>query len=193
MTREQVKNIFPDATDEQIDAILNANGADISKAKKGIEKLQEEIERLKPFEAELEQLKNASLTEQEKLQKQLEKAAEAEKNFRKLTNRVTAEKIFVSAGLTEADYSELLESIVSDDAELTTKTANSFVNLLKAQKEATEKAIKEELMRNNPKPPAGTAGGTGEITKEQFDAMNYSERLKLFNEQPEIYKKFTEG
>lgn len=193
MTREQVKNIFPDATDEQIDAILNANGADISKAKKGIEKLQEEIERLKPFEAELEQLKNASLTEQEKLQKQLEKAAEAEKNFRKLTNRVTAEKIFVSAGLTEADYSELLESIVSDDAELTTKTANSFVNLLKAQKEATEKAIKEELMRNNPKPPAGTAGGTGEITKEQFDAMNYSERLKLFNEQPEIYKEFTEG
>ena len=34
MTREQVKENFPDATEEQITAILDINGADLAHAKK---------------------------------------------------------------------------------------------------------------------------------------------------------------
>lgn len=155
MTREQVKAIFPDATDEQVDSILNSHGAELAKAKSVPKTAQEELDRLKAVEAEFEKLKGSTLTEQEKLAKQLEAAEKAEKLFKKQTNKVAAEKMFVAAGLKDEDYSELLESIVTEDAEHTTKTATSFVGLLKAQKEATEKAVKEELMRNNPKPPPG--------------------------------------
>ena len=182
MTREQVKKIFPDATDEQIDSFLNANGVDISKAKSGSEKLQEEIDRLKPIEAEYEKLKGSTLTEQEKLQKQLEAAEKAEKLFKRQANKVAAEKLFVTAGLKDEDYSELLESIVTDDAEHTTKTATGFVGLLKAQKEATEKAVKEELMRSNPKPPAGSGGGI--VDKKAFDAMSSADQIKFISENP---------
>ena len=38
MTREQVKEQFPDATEEQITAILNINGTDLTAAKKNNKK-----------------------------------------------------------------------------------------------------------------------------------------------------------
>jgi hypothetical protein len=106
----------------------------------------------------------------------------AEKSYKKMTNRVTAEKLFVGAWLKDEDYAELLDSIVSEDADLTTKTATSFVGLLKTQRETTEKAIKEELMRNNPKPPAG--GGGGAIDKKAFDAMSSKEQIEFKEKNP---------
>jgi hypothetical protein len=182
MTREQVKAIFPDATDEQIDAFLNAHGSDVNKAKKSAADNNAEFERLKGIETEYEKLKGSTLTEQEKLQKQIEAAEKAEKLYKKQTNKVAAEKLFVTAGLKDEDYSELLESIVTEDAEHTTKTATSFVGILKAQKEATEKAVKEELMRNNPKPPAG--GGGGGVDKKAFDAMSSKEQMEFIETNP---------
>ena len=35
MTREQVKEQFPDATEDQITAILDINGTDLTEAKRG--------------------------------------------------------------------------------------------------------------------------------------------------------------
>ncbi len=182
MTREQVKAIFPEATDDQVDAFLNAHGADVNKAKKSAADNIAEFERLKGVEADYEKLKGSTLTEQEKLQKQLEAAEKAEKLFKRQTNKVAAEKLFVAAGLKDDDYSELLESIVTEDADGTTKTATNFVGILKAQKEATEKAVKEELMRNNPKPPAG--GGGGGVDKKAFDAMSSADQIKFMSENP---------
>jgi hypothetical protein len=183
MTREQAKKIFPDATDTQINDLLDIHSTDIGKAKTGLGALQAEIDRLKPIETEYEKLKGASMTEQEKLQKQLEAAELAEKSYKKMTNRLTAEKLFVGEGLKEADYSELLDNIVSDNSELTAKTAAGLVGLLKAQKAATEKAVKEELMRSNPRPPAG-GGGNGAVDKKAFDAMSSAEQMKFIADNP---------
>ena len=54
-----------------------------------------------------------------------------------------------------------------------------------------EKKIRQDILKDTPKPDGGNAGTT--ITKEQFDAMGYTERLKVFNENPEIYKEYTGG
>ena len=54
-----------------------------------------------------------------------------------------------------------------------------------------KKAERAAALAGDQKPPAG-GGGAANITKEQFDAMGYSERLKLHNEQPELFKQFTE-
>ena len=53
-----------------------------------------------------------------------------------------------------------------------------------------EKTIKADLMKQNPQPQP--QNGNGGITKEQFDAMGVQERTKLYNEQPEVYKQFTQ-
>lgn len=53
-----------------------------------------------------------------------------------------------------------------------------------------ENKYKEEMLKQNPTPPPQN-GNNGVITKAQFDKMGYSERLKLHDENPELYKQFT--
>ena len=43
MKREEIKAIFPDATDEQLKAVMDLNGADAEKSKKKIESLETEL------------------------------------------------------------------------------------------------------------------------------------------------------
>lgn len=47
MKRTDITALFPDATDEQINSLMNLNGSDINKAKEGLTAAQAEIERLK--------------------------------------------------------------------------------------------------------------------------------------------------
>ena len=81
MKRTDITNIFPDATDEQVKALMTINGADINNAKKGVEDLQTKLteaaatietlqndmtgfeeakEKAKKFETELTELKTAN-------------------------------------------------------------------------------------------------------------------------------------
>ena len=45
MTREDVKKIFPDATDEQITSFLNQSNSDVAKEKAKNQKLKEDAEK----------------------------------------------------------------------------------------------------------------------------------------------------
>ena len=53
MTRDELKKIVEGITDEQLDKILGINGADINKAKNGVDALKTELESLKKAKAEL--------------------------------------------------------------------------------------------------------------------------------------------
>lgn len=54
---------------------------------------------------------------------------------------------------------------------------------------AHDKSLKENAFRNNPTLPGGSA--TKAVTKEQFDAMGYTDRLNVYKEHPDLYKEFT--
>ena len=51
---------------------------------------------------------------------------------------------------------------------------------------AHDKALNADALRATPRPGAGAA--TPVITKEQFANMTYPERVKLYEEQPDLYK-----
>ena len=51
---------------------------------------------------------------------------------------------------------------------------------------SVQAGIKEKLGNSNYKPPANV-GGADVITKEQFNKMNYTEKLKLYNTNKELY------
>ena len=51
---------------------------------------------------------------------------------------------------------------------------------------SVQAGIKEKLGNSNYKPPANV-GGADVITKEQFNKMNYNEKLKLYNTNKELY------
>ena len=54
---------------------------------------------------------------------------------------------------------------------------------------AHDKSLKENAFRNNPTLPGGTT--VKAVTKEQFDAMGYKDRLNVYKEHPDLYKEFT--
>jgi hypothetical protein len=92
---------------------------------------------------------------------------------------------FLGLGYDETLATETAKALA--DGDMDKVFANQQIHI-----ENVKRAERAASLAGDPKPPAGGGGGA-EITKEQFDAMGYSDRLKLFNEQPEIYKKFTEG
>jgi flagellar biosynthesis GTPase FlhF len=134
-------------------------------------KLKEKMSEEERKEAERQEAEAALKAELESLRKE----AAVTKNKSK----------FLSLGYEEKLAEETARALA--DGDMDKVFANQAIHL-----ENIKKAAIAAALANDPKPPAGGGGGA-EITKEQFDAMGYSDRLKLFNEQPEIYKKFTEG
>ena len=71
-----------------------------------------------------------------------------------------------------------LAKYISSDDDIT-----SFKDLISNSVQA---GIKEKLGNSNYKPPV-SAGDVNSITKEQFNKMNYTEKLKLYNTNKELY------
>lgn len=176
MTREDIKKQFPEATEEQIDALMDIHGTDMTNAKKNnvdpkvLKKLQEDS-------AAYVKLQEAGLTDEEKVQKKLQEAEDSKIEFAKKSNRLDAVQILVAAGLTEEDYKDLIDGIVSDDAEVTKKMATNLAGLISKQKEAAIQKTKEELMDGTITP--GGTGGSEEDDK--TDAEKFAESLVADN------------
>lgn len=51
---------------------------------------------------------------------------------------------------------------------------------------AHDKAINADAVRNTPKPGVGAA--TEKVTRDEFEKMNYSERVKLYEADPDLYR-----
>lgn len=191
MKREELAKLG--LTDEQIDAVMAANGRDITAAKKAAEADAEKLRELEEKARLYDEAEEAKKTAEQKLEDALKKAEQLKAENQKILNRTKAAVVFAQAGISEAEYAPILDGIVTTDEQATLALVENMVTLIKAKTEATEKAVKEELLKSTPTPPTGGSGGDTTITKEQFDAMGYSERLKLFNEQPELYKQFIGG
>ena len=58
--------------------------------------------------------------------------------------------------------------------------------------EGYEKKIKADIMKDTPKPPAGT-GEPEKMTKEKLKAMTMADRMKFSVEHPDEYKQIYEG
>lgn len=173
MTREQVKNLFPDATEEQITTLLDINGTDIKSWKDKVPKKAEYDELIRKA-GEYDKLAEADLTDAEKVQKAIDAANNEKAEFAKKSNRLDAEKILVSAGLTEEDYKDLIDGIVSDNADTTKSMATNLANLITKQKESAVQKTKEELM-DGTKTPGGSGGGGG--ADDKTDAEKFAESL----------------
>lgn len=172
MTREDIKKSFPDATEEQITAILNINWNDVKAWKDKVPKKADYDELVRKAK-EYDKLEEAGLTDEEKVQKALREAEDAKADFAKKTNRLDAEKILVAAGLAEEDYKDLIDGIVSDDADTTKSMVTNLANLITKQKESAIQKTKEELM-DETHTPGGKGGSGGE---EKTDAEKFAESL----------------
>lgn len=145
LTREDIKKQFPDATDEQITAILNAYQIDIQAEKNKAATDAAEIKRLKSIEKELDDLKADKLTDQEKLDKALKDAETEKSKYIKAQNKVKVAEELVKAGLTEDDYTGFIDSFVGEDLSASLASVQAFTKTLASKNTAAAKAKEKEL------------------------------------------------
>ena len=165
-----------------------------------IDSLKAELERMK---SENEKLKNAqsnASSDAAKYKKQLaERMSEQERaaaETKELIETLKAENekmrreqdvavrtaAYIGIGFDEATAKQAAEAF-GGNFEDSIIALKSFIT-------AHDKAINADALRSTPRPDAGATEPT--ITKEQFSQMSYSERVKLFEEQPELYNKLKE-
>lgn len=82
--------------------------------------------------------------------------------------------------------SDLIDYFIGQDEETTTKNLEALEKVFNAQ---VQKAV-ETRLPNGYKPPLGDKTNTT-LTKEQFNKLGYQERMKLFNDNPELYKELS--
>lgn len=146
MTREDVKKLFPDATDEQISGILNQHNTEIQTEKTKATANAEEMKRLQGVEKDFQTLQNENLSEAEKLEN-AKKETEAERaKLKKAQNRIEVEKILVQAGLTEEDYKDYIDGLVSEDKDASVKLAEGITKTLQAKAEKAGKDKENQLL-----------------------------------------------
>ena len=111
MKREDIKKIFPDATEEQLKGLLDINTADIGKAKGEFEAVKTELEKA-----------NGTLREYETTIADMKKSAEGNEDFKKkfedLEQRIADEKAEAERKAKEeaeeAEYSNRFKTVVGE-------------------------------------------------------------------------------
>lgn len=193
MTREDVKKIFPDATDEQITSFLNQSNSDVAKEKAKNQKLKEDAEKAKALETELEELKKQNMTEAEKaeLEHQKEKATN-EKRISDLESALKAAQkdaligkitsIFANAGMKGDAYAGAIKAFSNMNAEDALKEAQTFVDGISEEKKSTldtaKAAWEKEALEKTPNPGGGKSGGEPEKKSEASEyAKAYSAKM----------------
>ena len=111
MKREDIKKIFPDATEEQLKGLLDINTADIGKAKGELEAVKADLEKA-----------NGTLKEYETTIADMKKSAEGTEDFKKkfeeLEQRIADEKAAAERKAKEeaeeAEYSNRFKTVVGE-------------------------------------------------------------------------------
>ena len=112
MKRTDITSLFPEATDEQINALMNINGNDINNAKKGVEELQVSLKDAQEKLANVEE----AIDRANGLQSELDTMKAAE------TLRLTREEVAKSIGVP----AHLLTAETKEDCEAQAKSILEF-------------------------------------------------------------------
>lgn len=176
MTREQIKKLFPDATDEQITELLNTTNSEVAKERGKADKLKADNEALRAradeaaalaadLQAKADEAEQGKLTEMEKLQKELEKAngqiADMQKAaFVRDQKSAAALKFNVTA--------EQAEKIVKDDG---TVDFDILGQIMSEKESAAALAKEQEIAANSSNPGGGSAGGNGGDGKSKAESI----------------------
>ena len=192
--REPLGNDYRDGmTVEEIAAALSSktfvDAATLppSVSKETFDKTASELAKLKRENTEL---KNAGLSDAEKLQKALADAEAERKSYTLKSNRLEAEKIFAEAGISEKEYSSFVDTIVGEDSAASVSAAKAIAKMVSAQREAAGAAKQKEILDKTPK---GGEHTETKMTLDEFRKLSPSERYQFSQKNPEEYKSLYSG
>ena len=205
MKREEIKAIFADATDEQLKAVMDLNGADDEKAKSKVTTLETELKEKKAdfeklntaiealitanasgedWKAKFEALQAENVAKEKQAEADrilAEKNADIEKRFAECVG----DKKF-SHDAIKADYLKKFADALESEEYKGKGDVDIFHALTKDDKNAFEGVTAVKLAGGTPQGVGGKS-----VTREDFNKMSYKERLQIYNENQALYNELT--
>ena len=175
MTLEDIENALKD-----IDLPVD-NSAEIDRLKNALSKSNSEAADYK------KQLREKMTADEIKAKEDAEKQEKLQKDYDALLRKVAIsdnKAKFLALGYEDALATEVAEAMANGDTD----------KVFAAQKKhlaSVEKKIREEVLKDTPKPEGGSGSPT--ITKEAFSKMSVQEQYKFSVEHPEEYKQLYGG
>lgn len=117
---------------------------------------------------EYDDFRKSKMTDDEKLQAEREGFLKSQQELQLKSNRLDVMRKLEKAGLTEEDYIDQLDLIVSEDAEKSMKLADFLVNTIKNNSEKVKQQTQIDLLNDTPKPIVGNA----DVATSTIDALN---------------------
>lgn len=212
MKREDIKAIFAEATDEQLNKIMGLHGSSLEKVKTKVTALETELADKKAafdtlsaefktlqtnhasaedYKAKLEQLQN-EVAEKEKNAKEEQHKKEREANILSRYNAAAVGKdgkpLEWSHDAIREDYLRKFTDALSDASNAGKSDADIFHALTKDDGAAFKVPGAQAVFNG-----AGNSGGGRTVTKEAFAQMGYKDRVKLYNENRQLYENLNGG
>lgn len=194
MKREEIEEIVPGITKEQLDAILDKAGNDIeavkARAKAKADDLQGKLDAANEAISNYEIEAKKSMTAEQQLEAREKELADMASEFARKSNELDAKAIFAEAGVPADQIAALLANVVSDDAERTRALAESIVATMDAKAKAVDAAVRDELLKSNPVPGGGSGGGDAlPTTVKDFLALDTAQQIALKEANPGLISK----
>ena len=195
MTRDEVIKILGEnATDEQVKGILDkfhekdndarTKAAELAKTQADLAKAQAD---LTTAQSQLDQINKNNMSEQEKIEADRKEAAKLVSESKKVYAKAKATEILATVGITDE---KLINSLVSDNVELTEANANIYVENIKNIKDSVEKQTREQLSTADLKPnPSNSSKNDDGMTWEKFTSLSEEEQSRFEQEHPEEFAK----
>jgi hypothetical protein len=176
------------SAEEKLAALEAMDIPDVDKIKSALDKATSEAAGYK------KQLRERMSEEEAKAAKDAEeREKEAEEHAKVLAEleQLRADRVidqhtakFLALGYDEKLARETAKAMASGDTELVFKNQAKFIA-------DREKALKAEILKSTPTPPAGD--GAEKISKEDVQKMSLADKQKFFRENPEQYKEIYGG
>lgn len=196
MSREEAIQLLGEgASEEQIKTLLDkfhAKDNELRTKTNELNNIQSQLDdtnkKLNNTQSQLDAINKAQMTDAEKMEAQKKEADEYLANSKKIFAKAKAQEILSSVGITDE---ELINTLVTDDVDLTVKNANIYVNNIKTISESVEKKTKEALSAQDLKPtPSNNVSNNNEgMTWEKYQTLSESEQSAFANEHPEEFAK----
>lgn len=164
MTREQVIKLFPDATDDQITALLNQNNSEVAREKEKASGYKEKASKADELQKKIDELESGNLSEIEKANKALE---EANKKIAVLQKNNAIRDQRESAMTNFKITAEQAKTVVKDDGSL---DYSELGKIISEKETASAQAKEQEIAKSAAVPNGGPAGGNKEKTADVENA-----------------------
>jgi hypothetical protein len=174
MTREQILTMFPNATDEQVTAMLNAHHKEVQAEKRNAEMYKTGADEANTLREQLAELQNKGLSDAERMQNQI-KAQEKQIAELMMQNQMAEIGAYASSkGLVGEQAQNIIKSFVGNVE--AAKTAIDSIVGLKGEWESAAALAKEQEIAKASSNPGGGTGTGGSADDNKSSAVKYVEQ-----------------